>query len=80
MVGPGHCPMISKYGPSLSKEVGPVAVDRSFLVVKNSHLNKNVHLTASLRTAQNRKYMQVVNTDTVKHVLSGHSNKTKQRS
>ena len=24
MVGPGHCPMISKYGPSLSKAVGPV--------------------------------------------------------
>ena len=22
MVGPGHCPMISKYGPSLSKAVG----------------------------------------------------------
>ena len=29
MMGPGHCPMISKYGPSLSK-----AVDPSFLVVK----------------------------------------------
>ena len=35
MVGPGHCPMISKYGPSLSK-----AVDLSFLVVKKSHFNK----------------------------------------
>ena len=35
MVGPGHCPMISKYGPSLSKAVGPV--DPSFLVVKKSH-------------------------------------------
>ena len=35
MVGPGHCPMISKYGPSLSKAVGPV--DSSFLVVKISH-------------------------------------------
>ena len=34
MVGPGHCPMISKYGPSLSKAVGPV--DPSFLVVKKS--------------------------------------------
>ena len=46
MVGPGHCPMISKYGPSLSKAVGPV--DPSFLVVKKSHLNKeNIHLTAS---------------------------------
>ena len=38
MVGPGHCPMISKYGPSLSKAMGPV--DPSFLVVKKSHLNK----------------------------------------
>ena len=54
MVGPGHCPMISKFGPSLSKAVGPV--DSSFLVVKKSH-NKNIHLTASLRTPQNRKYM-----------------------
>ena len=39
MVGPGHCPMISKYDPSLSKAVSPV--DPSFLV-------KNIHLTASL--------------------------------
>ena len=38
MVGTGHCPMISKYGPSLSKAVGPV--DPSFLVVKISHFNK----------------------------------------
>ena len=35
MVAPGHCPMISKYGPSLSKAVGPV--DPSILVVKKSH-------------------------------------------
>ena len=55
MVGAGHCPMLSKYGPSLSKAVGPV--DPSFLVVKKSHFNKNIHLTASLQTAQNRKYM-----------------------
>ena len=48
MVSPGHCPMISKYGPSLSKAVGPV--DPSFLVVKKSHFNKNTHLTASLQT------------------------------
>ena len=47
MVGPGHCPMISKYGLSLSKAVGPV--DPSFLVVKKSHFNKTVHLTASLQ-------------------------------
>ena len=32
MVGMGHCPMISKYSPSLSK-----AVDPSFLVMKKSH-------------------------------------------
>ena len=38
MVGPGHCPMISKYGPSLSKAVG--TVDPSVLVVKKSHFNK----------------------------------------
>ena len=38
MVGPGHCPMILKYGPSLSKAVGPV--DPSFLVVKNLTLIK----------------------------------------
>ena len=46
--GPGHCPMISKYGPSLSKAEGPV--DPSFFVVKKSHFNKNIHLTVSLRT------------------------------
>ena len=38
MVGQGHCPMISKYDPSLSKAVGPV--DPSFLVVKKFHINK----------------------------------------
>ena len=55
MVGPGHCPMISKYGPSLSKAEGPV--DPSFLVVNKYHFNENIHLTASLQTPQNRKYM-----------------------
>ena len=55
MVGPGHCPMILKYGPSLSKAVGPV--DPSFIAVKKSHFNKNIHHTASLRIPQNRKYM-----------------------
>ena len=54
MVGLGHCPVISKYGLSLSKAVGPV--DPSFLAVKKSHLNINIHLTTSLRTPQNRKY------------------------
>ena len=42
MVGPGHCPMISKYDPSLSKAVGPV--DPSFLVVNKSHFIKNIQL------------------------------------
>ena len=46
MVGLGHCPMISKYGPALSKAVGPV--EPSFLVVKKSHFNKNINLTVSL--------------------------------
>ena len=72
-VGLGHCPMISKYGPYVFK-----AVDPSFLVVKKSHSNENIHLTASLQTQQNRKLMLVVNT--VIYVLSSHSKKTKQRS
>ena len=56
MVGPGYCPMISKYGPSLSKAVGPVGP--SFLVVKKkSHFNENIHLTVSLRTPQNREHV-----------------------
>ena len=50
MVGSGHCPMIWKYGLSLSKAVGPV--DPSFLVVKKSHFNKNIHPAVSLRTKQ----------------------------
>ena len=41
MVGPSHCPMISKYGPSLSKEVGPV--EPSFLVVKKSYFNEKIY-------------------------------------
>ena len=75
MVGPGHCPMISKYGPSLSKAVGPV--DSSFLVEKMSHFNKNIHLIASLQTLKDRKYMLVVNT--VKRVLSSHSKKRQNK-
>ena len=75
MVGPGHCPMISKYGPSLSKAVGHV--NPSFLVVKKPTLIKTIHLTASLGTPQNRKYMYVVNT--IKHVLSSQPKKTKLR-
>ena len=41
MEGPGHCPMITKYGPSLFKAVGPV--DPSFLVVQNLTLIKISH-------------------------------------
>ena len=39
MVGPGHCPMISKYGSSLSKAVGPV--DPFFLVVSSNPENQH---------------------------------------
>ena len=49
LVGPGHCPIISKYDASLSKAVGPG--DPSFLVVKKSHFNKNIHPTASLQNS-----------------------------
>ena len=42
MVGLGHCPMILKYGSSLSEAGGPV--DPSFLVVKKSHFNKIIIL------------------------------------
>ena len=74
MVGPGHCPMISKYGPSLSK-----AVDPSFLVVKKSHFNKKY---SSYREPTNSTEQKV-------HVGSQYSSKpclkqplkkTKQRS
>ena len=71
MVGPGHCPMILKYGPSLSKAVGPV--DPSFLVVKKSHFNKNVHLTASLQKVH-------VGCQYSKTCLKQPLKKTKQRS
>ena len=76
MVGRGHCPMISKYGPSLSKAVGQV--DPSFLVVKKSHFNKNIYGTVSLRTPQNIKYMLVV--ITVNRSKAATRKKTKQRS
>ena len=50
MVGPGHCPMISKYGPSLSKAVGPV--DPIFLFVKISHLKKATYSKSINSTKQ----------------------------
>ena len=49
----------------------------AFLVEKKSHFDKNIHLKASLRTPQNRKYMLVVNT--VKPVLSSHLKKDKTK-
>ena len=57
MVGPGHCPMISKYGQSLSKAVGPV--DPSFLVVKKTHFNKNIHLQAYCSKSTNSSKQKV---------------------
>ena len=53
MEGPGHCPMISKYGPSLSKAVGPV--DPSYLVVKKSHFNKNYSSYSESRNSTKQK-------------------------
>ena len=56
MVGPDHCPMISKYGPSLSKAVGPV--DPSFLIVKKSHFNKK-YLSYSQSTNSTKQKVHV---------------------
>ena len=56
MVGPGHCPMISKNGPSLSKAVGPV--DPSFLVVEKSHFNKK-YLSYSKSTNSTKQKVHV---------------------
>ena len=60
MVGPGHCPMISKYDPPLSKAVGPV--DLSFLVVKKFYFDK-----------KDSSELNKTVLNTVKHVLSSHS-------
>ena len=65
----------SRIPKRVSLKMGPVYP--SFLVVKKSHLNKNIHLIASLQTPQNRKYIQVVNT--VKHALSSNSKKKKTK-
>ena len=53
MVGPGDCPMISKYGPSLSTALG--LGDPSFLVVKKSHFNKYIHLTPESTNSTKQK-------------------------
>ena len=55
MVGPGHCPMISKYGPSLSKAVGPWDP----LVVKKSHFKKLFILQGVDELHKKRKYSDV---------------------
>ena len=44
---------------------------------EKSHFSKNFHLTASLQTPQNRKYMSLINT--VKPALSSHSKKDKTK-
>ena len=56
MVDPGHCPMISKYDPSLYKAVG--SVDPSFLVVKKSHFNKK-YLSYSESTNSTKQKVHV---------------------
>ena len=68
MVGPGLCPMISKYGSWLSKAVGPV--DPSLIDVKKSHFIKIFILHRGYEI-----HKTVVNS--VKHVLSSHSKKDK---
>ena len=55
MVGPGHCPMISKYGLSLSKAVGPV--DPSFLVVKNLTLTKYSQYGESMNSTKQKEHV-----------------------
>ena len=55
MMGPGHCPMISKYGPSLSKAVGPV--DPSFLVVKKSHFKKDSSYSVSTSSSKQKVHV-----------------------
>ena len=55
-VGSGHCPMISKYGPSLSKAVG--RMDPSFLVVKKSHF-ENIFILCSESTNSTKQKVHV---------------------
>ena len=67
--GPGSLSHDFKIWPITFQGSGPSRP----IVVKKSHCNKNIHLTASLKTPQNRKCMLVVNT--VKPVLSSPSKK-----
>ena len=55
MMGPGHCPMISKYCPSLSKAVG--RVDPSFLVVKKFHFN--IKYSSYMESTNSTKQMSI---------------------
>ena len=57
MVGPCYCPMISKYGPSLSKAVGPV--DPFFLVVKKSPFYKKKYTSYSESTNATKQKVHV---------------------
>ena len=50
--------MISKYGPSLSKAVGPV--DPSFLVVKKSHFNKKYSSYSESKNSTKQKVRGVI--------------------
>ena len=72
MVGPGHCPIISKYGPSLSKAMGPV--DPSFLVVKISHFNKR-YSSYSESTSSTKQTVHVVLYTHLKQPLKKRQNK-----
>ena len=71
MVGLGHCPMISKYGRSLSKAVGPV--DSSFFFMKKSHFNKKIFILQ--RVYELHKTESTCRLSTVKPVLSSHLKK-----
>ena len=52
---PGSLSYVSKYGPSLSKAVGQV--DQSFLVVKKSHFDENIHLTVSTNSTKQKVHI-----------------------
>ena len=56
-MGLGDCPMTSRYGPLLSKAVGPK--DASVIVVEKISLNNNIYLRVSTNTTKQK--VQVVN-------------------
>ena len=51
----GHCPMIAKYGPSLSKPVGPVYP--SFLVVNKYHFDKYSSYSGSTNSTKQKVHL-----------------------